>query len=95
MQIVNIVTALVDHLPEDVFIDEPPASPPLFSPKDSSDSLPMEMFSAGPKDTYPGCQVVTELIHTERKYVQDLETMQVCDAFETQLDKRLTERELA
>ena len=71
------MTALVDHLPEEVFIDDPPASPPLFSPKDSSDSLPTELSNAGPKDTYPGSQVVTELLHTERKYVQDLETMQV------------------
>ena len=75
-----MVTVLVDNLPEDVFVDEPPASPPLFSPKDSTDSLPTELLSAAPKDTYPGSQVVMELLHTERKYVQDLETMQVRDS---------------
>lgn len=73
------MTVLVDQLPEEVFIDDPPASPPLFSPKDSSDSLPTELYSAGPRDAYPGSQVVMELLHTERKYVQDLETMQVRD----------------
>lgn len=63
-------------LPDEAYIDDMSASPTLCSPKDSSDSLPTDMFCAGSND-YPGCQVVTELIHTERKYVQDLETMQV------------------
>ncbi|KAI0758348.1 hypothetical protein BC629DRAFT_1125832 [Irpex lacteus] len=76
VKVVNIVSALVDHLPEDVFIDVTPSTPPLWSPKDSSDSLPGELLAAGQKDQYPGFQVVTELIHTERKYVQDLEQMQ-------------------
>ncbi|KAI0087958.1 hypothetical protein BDY19DRAFT_891887 [Irpex rosettiformis] len=76
VKVVNIVTALVDQLPEDVFIDIAPSSPPAWSPKDSSDSLPGELLAAGQKDQYPGFQVVTELIHTERKYVQDLEQMQ-------------------
>lgn len=67
-------------LPDDAYIDDMPSSPPLFSPKDSSDSLPSEMYASGSND-YPGCQVVTELIHTERKYVQDLETMQVRFSF--------------
>lgn len=71
------MTALVDQLPEDVFVDATPSSPPLWSPKDSSDSLPGELAAAGQKDSYPGSQVVMELIHTERKYVQDLEQMQV------------------
>lgn len=85
-QVVNIVTNVVDQIPEDAFIDAPPDSPPLFSPKDSSDSLPTELVSAGPKDTYPGSQVVMELLHTERKYVQDLETMQVRVHGETPLN---------
>ena len=46
----------------------------MFSPKDSSDSL-LDM-GAAPQE-YPGSNVVMELLHTERKYVQDLETMQV------------------
>ncbi|KAI0695536.1 hypothetical protein BC835DRAFT_1414811 [Cytidiella melzeri] len=76
VKVVNIVTVLVDQLPEEVLVDVVPSSPPLWSPKDSSDSLPGELLAAGQKDQYPGFQVVTELIHTERKYVQDLEQMQ-------------------
>lgn len=34
---------------------------------------------SGPPQEYPGSNVVMELVHTERKYVQDLETMQVRD----------------
>ena len=75
-QVVNIVTSVVDLLPEDAYIDDLPTSPSLVSPKDSSDSLPTELFASGSSE-YPGSQVVTELLHTERKYVQDLETMQV------------------
>ena len=70
------MTTVVDLLPEEVFIEAEPASPSMFSPKDSSDSLPAELLASGMSE-YPGSQVVTELLHTERKYVQDLETMQV------------------
>jgi cell division control protein 24 len=70
------VTIVVDLLPEDVYIDDLPTSPSFISPKDSSDSLPAELLAFGASE-YPGSQVVTELLHTERKYVQDLETMQV------------------
>lgn len=75
-QVVNIVTTVVDLLPEEAFIDDMPSSPALCSPKDSSDSLPAELIASSSQE-YPGYQVVMELLHTERKYVQDLETMQV------------------
>ena len=68
------MTTVVDLLPEEVFIEAEPASPSMFSPKDSSDSLPE---SGDAPQEYPGCKVVTELVQTERKFVQDLETMQV------------------
>lgn len=70
------MTTVVDLLPEDVFLEPEPSSPNMFSPKDSSDSL-LEM--GGSSQEYPGSNVVTEMVHTERKYVQDLEIMQVCD----------------
>lgn len=57
-----------------MFVEAEPTSPSMFSPKDSSDSL---LDMAGPPQEYPGSNVVMELVHTERKYVQDLETMQV------------------
>ncbi|KAJ3530133.1 hypothetical protein NM688_g7754 [Phlebia brevispora] len=72
-KVVNIVTAVVDLLPEDVFVEAEPSSPSMFSPKDSSDSLP---DMPGAPQEYPGSNVVMELVFTERKYVQDLETMQ-------------------
>ena len=68
------MTTVVDLLPEEVFIEAEPTSPSMFSPKDSSDSLPE---SGGAPQEYPGSNVVNEMVHTERKFVQDLETMQV------------------
>ena len=77
LKVVNIVSLVVDNIPEDQFIESPPSSPPTeFSAKDSSDSLPAEILE-GPSDKYPGSNVTKELLYTERKYVQDLETMQV------------------
>lgn len=78
-QVVNIVSIVVDSLPEDVFTESPPSSPPTeFAAKDSSDSLPTELASGmGGAEPHPGANVTKELLHTERKYVQDLETMQV------------------
>ena len=75
----NIVATVVDHLPEEVYIESPPSSPPTeFSAKDSSDSLPTELsIGPGGQEQHPGANVTKELLHTERKYVQDLETMQV------------------
>ncbi|KAK7692641.1 hypothetical protein QCA50_004274 [Cerrena zonata] len=76
VKVVNIVSLVVDNIPDDFFIESPPSSPPTeFSAKDSSDSLPTEI-SEGPSDKYPGSNVTKELLYTERKYVQDLETMQ-------------------
>lgn len=76
-KVVNVVSIVVDNIPDEFFVDVPPSSPPTeFSAKDSSDSLPTEI-SEGPSDKYPGSNVTKELLYTERKYVQDLETMQV------------------
>lgn len=73
------MSTVVDGLPYDVFTESPPDSPPTeFAAKDSSDSLPTEISSVvGGAEPHPGANVTKELLHTERKYVQDLETMQV------------------
>ena len=88
-QVVNIVTTVVDMLPDEAYIDDMPSSPPLCSPKDSSDSLPSELYASSSQE-YPGHQVVMELLHTERKYVQDLETMQVRDCLIPRFGTTLT-----
>ena len=64
-QVVNSVTTIVDMLPDEAYIDDMPSSPPLCSPKDSSDSLPSEMYASSSQE-HPGHQVVMELLHTER-----------------------------
>ncbi|CAL1707071.1 unnamed protein product [Somion occarium] len=78
VKVVNIVSTVVDNIPDNLFTESPPSSPPTeFSAKDSSDSLPTELSNgAGPMDQHPGANVTKELLYTERKYVQDLETMQ-------------------
>jgi cell division control protein 24 len=76
-QVVRSVAMLLDRLPEDVF-SEPPSSPPSsFAPSTSTDSL----LNDGPvpisaKETARG-NIIRELVETERKYVQDMEVMQV------------------
>ncbi|KAL4248460.1 CDC42 guanine nucleotide exchange factor [Abortiporus biennis] len=77
VKVVNIVSTVVDHLPEEVFIEDIPSSPPTeFSAKDSSDSLPTEFSAPTTGQDFPGSNVTKELLFTERKYVQDLEVMQ-------------------
>ncbi|THH00903.1 hypothetical protein EW026_g1702 [Hermanssonia centrifuga] len=75
VKVVNIVTFVVDHLPETVFEEAVPSSPVPFSPNESNVSPPSDSVASTPQE-YPGSNVVMELLHTERKYVQDLETMQ-------------------
>jgi hypothetical protein len=60
-QVINTVTAIVNHLPASAF-DSPPPSPP--------DSLTANGANAQENN-------IREMVETERKYVQDLEIMQV------------------
>ncbi|TDL24156.1 hypothetical protein BD410DRAFT_802027 [Rickenella mellea] len=78
VKVVNCVTRLVDRLPEELFEDAPPASPPIHS-QGSSDSLgkldsPVVNGASGHDAARNN--IVRELVETERKYVQDLEHMQ-------------------
>lgn len=79
-QVINTVTVLVDQLPEDQFVD-PPASPPsMASAQGSSDSLATDVLTPSvPIDAREAARnnIIREMVETERKYVQDLEIMQV------------------
>jgi cell division control protein 24 len=81
VKVVNTVTHIVDRLPLDVFEEAAPPSPPsAFSPHDSFDStgpdIPAIPTPANGPDTERN-NIIRELVETERKYVQDLEVMQV------------------
>jgi cell division control protein 24 len=79
-QVINTVTVLVDRLPEDQFMDPPDSPPSMLSSQDSTDSLTTDITSAPPpanaKETARN-NIIREMVETERKYVQDLEIMQV------------------
>ena len=82
MQVVNCVTRLVDRLPEECFQELPPQSPPTVSSQDSIDSIenpssPVQQPIAPNAQEVARNNIVRELVETERKYVQDLEHMQV------------------
>lgn len=72
------VKAIVDHLPADVFEEAPP-SPPYISSHDSFDSLSDPHVSIPPAGSREAARnnIIREMVETERKYVQDLEIMQV------------------
>jgi cell division control protein 24 len=83
---VSAVTSLVDRLPPDVFTAEEPLTPPSLASSypsfaGSSASFDSEAPSASvtlnSKDQERR-NIILELINTERKYVGDLEVMQVC-----------------
>ena len=74
VKVVNIVTHIVDRLPPDVFEEAAPPSPP-FSPHDFFDSMGSDIPANGPDAEWNN--IIRELVETERKYVQDLEVMQV------------------
>lgn len=81
-QVVNTVTQLVDRLPENVFITAAPASPPsVISSQDSADTLvnPESPVFQPPANAQEAARnnIIREMVETERKYVQDLEVMQV------------------
>lgn len=68
-QVVNTVTVLVEYLPEEVFVQQAPSSPPsLSSAHQSTDSIVCDTARSN---------IIRELVETERKYVQDLEVLQV------------------
>lgn len=79
-QVINTVTVLVDQLSEEQFVD-PPASPPsMASALGSTDSLSTDVLSPSvPIDAREAARnnIIREMVETERKYVQDLEIMQV------------------
>lgn len=76
-QVINTVTAIVDHLPADAFEDVPP-SPPSIMDNRSIESLSDTLVSqpSNPKESAQN-NIIREMVETERKYVQDLEIMQV------------------
>lgn len=78
-KVVKTVKAIVDHLPLSAFEEAPP-SPPYLSSHDSFDSLSDPHLSIPPAGSREAARSnrVRELVDTERKYVQDLEIMQVC-----------------
>lgn len=71
----------MEFLPEDVFIEQIPSSPPtLSSAQSSTESFTSETVVGTPpplssKETARN-NIIRELVETERKYVQDLEVMQ-------------------
>ena len=76
-QVVSNVINLVQQLPEDLFLTSTPSSPTLVSlgsteslTSDNTTSVVVE--SGGAR-----ANIIKELVDTERKYVQDLEVMQV------------------
>ena len=82
IKVVNCVTRLVDRLPEECFQEAPPMSPPSQLPShESTDSLinpdsPMQPQPASAKENARN-NITREIVETERKYVQELEHMQV------------------
>ncbi|KAF9647329.1 hypothetical protein BDM02DRAFT_3261751 [Thelephora ganbajun] len=80
VKVVNTVTALVEYLPEEVFVQPAPSSPPsLSSAHQSTDSIVCDSpHSSQPVSTQEAARsnIIRELVETERKYVQDLEVMQ-------------------
>ena len=81
VKVVHCVTRLVDRLPEDIFEEETAASPPLeSSAQNTTDVVTHPSSPVGatgdPRESSRN-NVIREIVFTERKYVQDLEHMQV------------------
>ena len=78
-QVVSTVTTLVDLLPCDLF-EPAPLSPSLLCSQESIDSLTSHALSptvvSNAQDAARN-NIIREMVETERKYVQDLEVMQV------------------
>lgn len=75
---INTVTAIVDHLPPDVFETSHP-SPTMLSSHDSLDSFATDSSVVPPANAQESARnnIIKEMVETERKFVQDLEIMQV------------------
>jgi cell division control protein 24 len=79
LQVVETVTAIVKHLPVLAFETSPP-SPAFMSSHDSYDSLVSDSPSVMPPANAQEAarnNIIREMVETERKFVQDLEIMQV------------------
>lgn len=89
-QVINTVTAIVKHLPPDVFDISPP-SPTAISSHDSLSSLAGEATALTPANAQESARnnIIREMVETERKYVQDLEVMQVLPMLQMLLRSRL------
>ncbi|KAF7782160.1 hypothetical protein Agabi119p4_1536 [Agaricus bisporus var. burnettii] len=76
VKVINTVTAIVNHLPPDAF-DPPPASSPSLDANNSCDNLLSDTLPQ-PANAQEMARnnIIREMVETERKYVQDLETMQ-------------------
>ncbi|KAF8658263.1 hypothetical protein AX16_002039 [Volvariella volvacea WC 439] len=75
VKVVNTVTAIVEHLPEDAFDNSPPS--PTLGSHDSMDTLVGEVpLPPATAQEAARNNIVREMVETERKYVQDLEVMQ-------------------
>lgn len=83
-QVVSTVTTLVDLLPSGIF-EPTPMSPSLLSSQESIDSFSNHTLNATVTPSAHEAarnNIVREMVETERKYVQDLEVMQViCTSF--------------
>ncbi|KAI0633413.1 hypothetical protein C8Q77DRAFT_1217822 [Trametes polyzona] len=90
VKVVSNVITLVQHLPDDLFLETPPGSPKLASALASTESLTSDNSLAA-SSVEPGgarANIIKELVDTERKYVQDLEVMQrYCDAAVQYIDR--------
>ncbi|KAJ6499333.1 hypothetical protein C8R45DRAFT_898338 [Mycena sanguinolenta] len=78
VKVVETVTAIVKHLPADVFETSPP-SPAFPSSHESYESFATDStLVAPPANAQEAARnnITKEMVETERKYVQDLETMQ-------------------
>ncbi|EIM81079.1 uncharacterized protein STEHIDRAFT_86345 [Stereum hirsutum FP-91666 SS1] len=77
VKIIQTITILLDALPESVFTEVAPPSPPM--PEDSTESLTATTPSVPvPANAQEAARnnIIKEIVETERKYVQDLEVMQ-------------------
>lgn len=82
VKVIRTVSAMVACLPESA-LEEAPPSPPYLVSHDSHDSLADTPSSLPPATGQEAARnnIIRELVETERKYVQDLEVMQVKRAF--------------
>jgi cell division control protein 24 len=75
-QVINTVTTIVDMVPQDLF-ELPPPSPSFISQESVDPLNPGVTPIAANSQESARMNIIRELVETERKYVQDLEIMQV------------------